>query len=538
MNDATHRPLAADPAAQRQGWLEDTLVVAALAAVWLAALAWARPLMLPDEGRYVGVAWEMLRSGEWLTPTLNGMPYFHKPPLMAWITAGAMAALGPHAWAARAAPLLGAWLAVLALYVFARRWSSGGIAKRSALVLVMQPMVYLAAQFANLDMLVAGCISATVLGWAHAALRFEQGQPSPAVRDGAYALAALGVLAKGLIGLVLPVLVIVAWLARRRRWSTLRALLSWRGALLFAVLAVPWFVLMQWRYSGFLDYFFIVQHAQRFAGSGFNNVQPFWFFPVVLALLWLPFLPWLRPALAGAFYRDAERGAVRQLMAVWAGVVVLFFSLPESKLVGYVLPSAPPLAYLVADAVAARWGSAPAVWPRRWWGLSVALAAAVGLGVVVALAIEPRRSTRELGEALAQVQRGAEPVYMVQGYYFDLPLYARLQSPVHVVEAWSSPEAQRRDTWRKELLDAQRLAGAPQPSWLIEPGAWPAALCQAPVNWVIGPANAADRHPFLRHDNEVARLRGTTLWRVVTDPGSPAAVLRCPAASTEESSGR
>ena len=49
--------------------------------VCLAATAWMRPLMVPDEGRYAGVAWEMLRSGDWLTPTLNGLPFFHKPPL-------------------------------------------------------------------------------------------------------------------------------------------------------------------------------------------------------------------------------------------------------------------------------------------------------------------------------------------------------------------------------------------------------------------------------------------------------------------------
>lgn len=57
------------------------LFVFALALAWLACAAWMRPLFLPDEGRYVGVAWEMLSSGNWLVPTLDGMPFFHKPPL-------------------------------------------------------------------------------------------------------------------------------------------------------------------------------------------------------------------------------------------------------------------------------------------------------------------------------------------------------------------------------------------------------------------------------------------------------------------------
>ena len=79
--------------------------VAAVVLAWLAASAWLRPLHLPDEGRYVGVAWEMLRSGDWLTPTLDGLPYFHKPPLFYWITAGSMAWFGLDEAAARAAPL-------------------------------------------------------------------------------------------------------------------------------------------------------------------------------------------------------------------------------------------------------------------------------------------------------------------------------------------------------------------------------------------------------------------------------------------------
>lgn len=53
--------------------------MAGLIFVWLVATAWARPLAMPDEGRYVGIAWEMMRSGDWLTPSLDGLPFFHKP---------------------------------------------------------------------------------------------------------------------------------------------------------------------------------------------------------------------------------------------------------------------------------------------------------------------------------------------------------------------------------------------------------------------------------------------------------------------------
>ena len=86
------------------------LLVGGAIFLWLAWAAWARPLLLPDEGRYIGVAWEMLRSGRWLTPTLDGLPYFHKPPLFYWITASSLWVFGQQEGAARLASMLGATL--------------------------------------------------------------------------------------------------------------------------------------------------------------------------------------------------------------------------------------------------------------------------------------------------------------------------------------------------------------------------------------------------------------------------------------------
>src|SRR5262245_61411439 len=96
---------------QRPWW---TVAVVALPVfVWLAATAWIRPLTLPDEGRYVGVAWEMVRSGNWLLPTLDTLPFFHKPPLFYWLTAAAISILGNNEWAARLPSLLSATGAVV-----------------------------------------------------------------------------------------------------------------------------------------------------------------------------------------------------------------------------------------------------------------------------------------------------------------------------------------------------------------------------------------------------------------------------------------
>ncbi len=487
----------------------------------LASTAWLRPLTLPDEGRYVGVAWEMLRSGDWLTPTLDGLPFFHKPPLFYWITAGALRLLGTGEGAARVAPLLGASAAAFALYLFVRRWCSIGTARASLLVLLTQPLFFIGSQFANLDMLVAGCIGSTILLAAHASLSQDQGDPAPAALIGAWGTAGLGVLAKGLIGIVLPALVLLAWLIATRRWRRVPALLSWPGMLLCLAITLPWFVAMQARYPRFLHYFFVVQHFQRFSAGGFNNVQPFWFYPVVLFGLGLPWVLWLSPVRTLRWWTDPAQGALRVLMGLWLLVVVLFFSLPQSKLVGYVLPAVPPLAFLVADAAAGLKR------PRLWWGGAV-LAASGCIAAVAALTWLPLPSSRSVAHAL-QAQRGSgEPVVFLDGYFYDLAFYARLEQPVPVVDRWDGEAIAAHDNWKKELYDAGRFAPATAAARLIAPEQLASLLCHG-VSWVVAPPGAAATHPWIAATPAVVHSREAALWRI--DPAATPALrqaLDCP----------
>ena len=505
------------------------LAIAALVFAWLAATAWARLLMLPDEGRYVGVAWEMMRSGDWLVPTLNGLPYFHKPPLFYWITAASMSLFGLNEWAARAAPLLGAWIGALSLYFFVRRWTDRRTANLTLVALLAQPLFFGGAQFANLDMLVAGCITATIVLLAHAALCVERDLPCRTALGAAYAAAAFGVLAKGLIGLVIPALAVGAWLLVRRRWRVLLALSWWPGVMLFLIVAAPWFVAMQLRFADFFHYFFVVQHFQRFAAGGFNNVQPFWFYAAVLitsSLPWLPWLPWLsRLPIRQRYLSDPARGPVRLLMLLWVLMVVVFFSLPKSKLVGYIFPAVPPLAFLLAEGFALM--ASPSARSRNLWAVSTGAAAALGLGVVIWLSVVPARSSQEVALALKAHRGPGDAVVMLNEYLFDVPFYAELGAPVKVVDDWASGEIQHRDNWRKELADAARFDVARATHTLIAPLALPALLCDASVTWVIGSENMIEHYPFLKAAQERASRRGTTLWRLDATASGVGAALGC-----------
>lgn len=509
----------------------DVLPVAVLVLAWLAATAWARPLALPDEGRYVGVAWEMLRSGDWLMPTLNGLPYFHKPPLFYWITAGSLSLFGMNEWAARAAPILGAWLGAVAMYLFARRWWDERAARLTLLALLAQPLFYVGGQFANLDMLVAGCITATTVLLADAAMCIEWKFPYRKALAAAYAMAAVGVLAKGLIGFVIPALVIGAWLVLLRRWRVIATLIWWPGALIFLLLAAPWFLAMQARFADFLDYFFVVQHFKRFAEGGFNNVQPFWFFPAVLLLFSLPWLPWLtRPFRRGFLSdaeRDPERSPIRLLLVLWVLIVVLFFSLPQSKLLGYVLPAVPPLAMLMADGYIMSLGT-PAPRAKRMWQASMVVTVLLSLGAVAVFAIRPLHSSRDFASVLREQRITHEPVVMLGNYFFDLPFYARLRDPVAVVEDWSRRAVNKRDNWRKELADAGRFAPGRAAVALIASDSLAARLCTSPVSWVIGPSKDSARFPYLADAQAVLVRAETTLWRVDRARAAATRALQCP----------
>lgn len=463
--------------------------VLVLVALWLGITLGVRPLALPDEGRYVGVAWEMLRSGDWSVPTLAGLPFFHKPPLFYWLTAAALQVGGLQPAVARLASWLAAVASAAALYAFARRRADEAAARGALTVLVTLPLFFGAAQYANLDMLVAACVTLAVLAFAEVVLRYDEGRPTAALRLGGWVAVGLGVLAKGLIGGVLPALVIGTWTLLRRPSQAPRVwgrLLWGPGPLLMVALALPWFLAMERRFDGFLDYFFVVQHVKRFAAGGFNNEQPAWFYVALLPLLALPWTPWAWAWRRAAFWRDPQRGPLRVLMVVWLAVVVLFFSWPRSKLIGYVLPACAPLAYLLGEAMhCTRGGGGPGL--ERVWRLTRVLAFALPPVLVFVVAREQAPGGGALASALSAQRAGDEPVLFVDRYPYDVPMMSGIQDAWVVIEDWQDPAIARNDDWRKELADAARFAPPARGNRLVSMAALPARLCGTRGAWVVAP---------------------------------------------------
>ncbi|HEV7578096.1 MAG TPA: glycosyltransferase family 39 protein [Caldimonas sp.] len=490
------------------------LVGALVIFAWLAFAIGLHPLMLPEEGRYVGVAWEMLRSGDWIVPTQNGLPFFHKPPLFYWLTALSMELFGPNAAAARLASLLGACLAAFGFHAVTRRRAGAAIADASVVVLATLPFFFAAAQFANLDMLVAAFIALAIVFAADAALALRDGQPHRTSLVLAWACAALGVLAKGLIGLVLPGLVIVVWLIVSGQARTILRLVAPLGLLIFALIAAPWFVAVQQQHAGFARYFFVYQHFERFTASGFNNPQPWWFFLAVLPLLALPWSFWLvRVRFRAAADDSPDQRAWRRLMWTWLVTVVVFFSLPESKPIGYVMPAIFPLAYLIAEPVLAAWRSERRGW-RRLAIASLAGAVAIGVGAVAWLATRYDRDNTALAHALLRLRAPGDPVVFVDEYFFDVPLHARLTDPVAVIADWHDPKIAERDNWRRELAEAAPFAPARSAALLVDAAHGYALRCGTAPLWAVVKLDDEARVAAQADATRVFAANRAALWRL------------------------
>ena len=497
---------ATPPAAARTAWHTRPAWVLGAWGAWLLCTLWARPLMLPDEGRYAWVAWEMW-LGDGLLPTLDGLPFFHKPPLAHWIGMAGMTLFGPEPAALRLAPALGAWLMGAALWLALRRLHDSRIAGITLLALATNPLVFLGAQYINHDMLVAGMVTLAVLCWARG---FEvPGQAALRWLVAGWVACGLGFLAKGLIGFVLPLLVVGSWLLAQRRWADVWRLAHPAGVMAGAAVTLPWLLAMQQRYPGFFDYFIVEQHFRRFTTTGFNNAQPFWFYLAVLPALTLPWSLWAPRALArlrtpaAASPATAPARAFTGLCLCWLAAVLLFFSWPHSKLIGYILPAAAPWIALLALAAAA----------GRRWQWAVAAGAVVCLGAVAVFAVLAPKSNADTAAALKRLAAPADNVVFVDGSFFDVPLYAALRRSVVVASHWDDPALQRTDNWRKELFDAARFDSAAGRERL-----WPLArlnelTCRGVTTWFVVGAKGNDTLRAVPAATRVHRGANSELWR-------------------------
>ena len=320
----------------------------------------------PDEGRNAEAAREILETGDWITPHLDGVPYLDKPPAYFWTVAASYLLLGVSEMSARAPSALFALAGILLAFWFARRCHGDRAGWFAAVALALSPLYIVFGRIVIFDMMLTFCMTVSCL------MAFEAMEGGPGRLPAAliFVCAGIGTITKGPVALAVPLLVAVAWALLRRRPGMLKRLGWLQGLALYAAVVVPWLVLVESRNPGYLRYAIIGENLERMTSNRFETSRPFWFYAKVI----LPGLfPWIlyagavagrrartwRRALAG-LASETDRGRLATAFAgVWLGTLVLFFSLIASKRPSYMLPCAVPLALLAGRL----WGRASA--PRH-----------------------------------------------------------------------------------------------------------------------------------------------------------------------------
>lgn len=486
----------------------DMLCLAAVFTFFYFIYLGSYPLFTPDEGRYTEVAREMLANHDFITPRVNGVPFLDKPILYYWLQAAALALFGIKEWAVRFFPACFGIAGCLMTYAAGRYLFSRRTGLLAAIVLASSPLYFAAAHYANLDLEVAVLINAALLAFLCAVK--NPIHPNSRLLYTAYIFAGLAFLTKGMIGLVFPALIIGTWILVLSRWSLILRMRLLTGLCLSAAIILPWYALAQYANPDFLHYFFVEQQVTRFLSHNtFNNPTPFWFYlPIVLVglLPWACFLPQALAKHISAILNNAREQAAPLFLLLSAGIIFIFFSIPHSKTVSYILPVFPVLALLIGNYLDSIFDSAnrhalPTILFTiitscfgallllndrfQWLPLTsatmpylTAMGALLIFGGVISLCLSHLRlpilftymsswsfiflltlvmsashlNDRTTKPLLPSLEANLQPNDVIVNYYTfyqDLPLY--LNRTITLVADWQSPTIANKDNWVREL---------------------------------------------------------------------------------------
>ncbi len=317
--------------------------------IWCSNLEY-RKHVLSDEGRYSEIPRYMAQSGDWVTPRLNGIKYFEKPPLQYWTTAAAYKVFGEHHWSARLWPALTGFLGVLLMFYAGARLYGADAGLYAALVLGSSFLYAAIAHINTLDMGLTFFLGLALTGLLLALDVRADARQTRLWMHVAWAACALAVLSKGLIGIVLPAAVIILYMLAKRDFALWRKLHLVTGGLLFLLICAPWFIAVSIANPEFPWFFFVHEHFARYTTTIHHRYQPWYYFIPILLIGILPWLVTLFDALLGARKRTGSVAGFDPtlFLLLWAGFIFVFFSISGSKLASYILPMFPALALLIA----------------------------------------------------------------------------------------------------------------------------------------------------------------------------------------------
>ncbi len=355
-------------------WIDILFLFVVLGGLFFILLG-IRPLFVPDEGRYAEIGREMVTSGNYITPYLNGIKYFEKPILFYWLESAAIKLAGLNLWSLRSINALLGLFGCLLTYITARQLYNRATGLLASFMLGTSMLYFVMAHMISLDLTVTVFITASLyaflLGMQHQGMLADKAEgvvsklsaSPPAFRSphafsgdrfyfwGASIAAALAVLTKGLIGLVFPGMIIFAWMAIMNEWRILKHVYLPSCLIIFLIIAAPWHILVGKQNPEFFYFYFIEQHFLRYATKEVGHYQPFWFFIPYLMIGFFPWIVFLPQAIARQWpvsWQQRHQYKREVFFLLWIFLIFVFFSCSNSKLIPYILPVFPPLAILTA----------------------------------------------------------------------------------------------------------------------------------------------------------------------------------------------
>jgi 4-amino-4-deoxy-L-arabinose transferase len=320
-----------------------------------------RPLMIPDEVRYAEIPREMMASGDWIVPRLNGLLYFEKPVMGYWLNGLAMTLLGETAFAVRITSAVSAGLSALVVFFLTRRFLNSrrmGILATS--VFLTFSMVYGLGVFSLLDGMFSFFLTACI-GFFFWAWSFRD---QPFAHKGYMVLAGVfcgfAFLTKGFLAFAVPISVIVPFLLWERDYKRIFSM-SWIPILVALVVILPWAVLVHLKAPDYWNFFFWHEHVRRFLSEGAQHKESFFFFlPALPGILF----PWtfLVPAAIAGLWNDRFKTPLLRYALCWFVFPFFLFSSSSGKLVTYLLPIFPALAILLSTGLEAYFNTRKTFW--------------------------------------------------------------------------------------------------------------------------------------------------------------------------------
>ena len=323
-----------------------TVILAALFTLFYLAPLNNSALWQPDETRYAEISREMTQSGDWVTPRLLGNRYFEKPVAGYWINSISQSLFGRNNFAVRFGSALSTGISATLVFCLAMlMWKRRDTALMASLIFLTMILVLGMGTYTTLDPLLCMWLTAAMF-CSYLALKAE----SSKAKAMTYALLGLACgmafMTKGFIALAFAVVAVFPAAIHQKKLADL--FLYGPLAVIAAILfCLPWIIAINLREPDFWNYFFWVEHIQRFAQDNAQHKAPFWYYAPLFIAACLPWSGLLPGALVKGFKERAPRPELFFLLC-WVLMPLLLLSVAKGKLITYILPCIPPVALLMA----------------------------------------------------------------------------------------------------------------------------------------------------------------------------------------------